>query len=249
MDSNKDFPAIPKGPVTSVEAADQVTARRLVIMTEKKLDLCPLCKNRHFFKKTWSKVSPPYANQMLSTHLASCPKFAEMSPAQREKTVLDHNCCLRCSSWDHKKHKLPGGTIAGEVKCQHQTDAGNCGGKHGPWYHSTPGGAATTGSIVAACGMDHEQASTRKPGLYEIYSVAIPDLRGGVQTGTILIDPGSDTNYIRHDYTQRLGLQGAPYSCYLKVVDTEYVRKETARYEFDVVDKDRVPHHISALGL
>ena len=62
-------------------------------------------------------------------------------------------------------------------------------------------------------------------------------------------DPGSDTNYIQHNFASKLGIQGVPYSCFLKVVDTEYVRKDSAKYEFDMIDREGAVHHISVLGL
>ena len=239
---------IPRGPVTTVETAENVTTRRTLLLTGKKMDLCPLCNSRHFYKKQWTKVDPPHETQMLLTHLSSCPKLAELSPAQREKTVADQSACTQCSSWDHTKHKLPGRAPAGETKCKHKMGSVVCGAKHGPWYHEALGGSATTGSILAACSLDHEQISRRKSGLYEVYSVAVPDIAGCLQTGTFLVDPGLDTNSIRHDYAAKLGLQGVQYSYYLKVVDMEYMRKESARYKFDVTDRYGAVHHVSALG-
>ena len=172
-----------------------------------------------------------------------------MTPALRERTVGDQNACVHCSSWDHTRHKMPGGVIAGEAKCRHKTGAGECGGKHGPWYHLGGVETATTGSIVGACGQDHDRMSGRKPGLYKVYSVPVLSIDGEEKAGTFLVDPGSDTNYICHDYVRRLGLQGVPYSCYLKVVDTEYVKKSSAKYKFDVMDRYGQVHHVSAVGL
>ena len=69
------------------------------------------------------------------------------------------------------------------------------------------------------------------------------------KAATVLVDPGSDTNYVTHNFAAALGLPGVPYTCFLKVVDMEYIEKTTARYSFDVVDKDGAKHHIQALGL
>ena len=66
--------AIPKGPVTSSDVADQITSKRLETVKAKKLDLCPLCKKQHFFDRKWLKVSPPKTTQMLSTHFVILPK-------------------------------------------------------------------------------------------------------------------------------------------------------------------------------
>ena len=197
---------------------------------------------------------PRVATEALNIHLVSlvlstCPLFAAMLGPERENTVVSQSGCLNCSAWDHSKHKLPRGAPAGEAKCHHKLSSGECGGKHGPWYHSAPVVSAMTGSVVAACGQVHGQVSVRKPGLYEVYAVDVPAVSGSHVTATILVDPGSDTNYICHDCARRLGLQGIPYTCFLKVVDTEFVRKESAKYEFDIVDREGNSHHVSVLGL
>ena len=238
-------PKIPRGPVTTGEVADQVTAKRLATLTEKKLDNCPLCKTRHFFDRAWTKVSLPKTTKMVSTHLSSCPRFAALNSADREKTVVSQGACLQCTAWDHLMHKLPGGVTAPDPKCGFKVGSGDCGGKHGAWFHSTSGGTANTGSAVSNCG----SMPPRQPCLYKVYSVAVPSSQGQREVGTVLVDPGSDTDYIRHDYARRLGLQGVPYSYFLKVVDSEYVLKKSARYEFDLVDKDGETHCVSVLGL
>ena len=105
------------GPVTTAAMADEVTARRLASLTEKKLDCCPLCKVKHFYEKTWVKVVPPKKTRMVSTHLSTCPSFASMSQAEKLRTVTAHGACLHCSAWDHTRHKLQGGGVAGKPKC------------------------------------------------------------------------------------------------------------------------------------
>ena len=42
-------PAGPSGPVVTAEQAEDVTARYLANLVEKKMDSCPLCKTRHFY--------------------------------------------------------------------------------------------------------------------------------------------------------------------------------------------------------
>ena len=69
------------------------------------------------------------------------------------------------------------------------------------------------------------------------------------KAATVLVDPGSDTDYITHDFAASLGLVGTPYSCFLKVVDMDYIEKKTAKYDFDIVDRDGVAHRVHALGL
>ena len=140
---------------------------------------------------------------------------------------------------------MPGGTPAGDPKCQVKIGANECGGKHGEWYHSTTGGIANTGAAVVG----GELSPSRRPGLYEVYAVAVPAVSGPDQVGTVLVDPGSDTDYIRHNFARWLGIQGTPYSYFLKVVDSEFVLKKSAKYKFEMVDRFGVVHRISALGL
>ena len=64
-----------------------------------------------------------------------------------------------------------------------------------------------------------------------------------------MVDSRSDTDYIRHGFVQSLGLVGVPYTCRLKVVDMDYRPIHTARYTFEVIDREGERHVISALGL
>ena len=115
------------------------------------------------------------------------------------------------------------------------------------WFHPVTSGEATTGTVHEADNPDSPNHPLHRPGLYEVYSVVIPRSGPGEEVGTILVDSGSDTNYVRHDFAQRLGLTGTPYACFLKVVDMEYVQKKTARYKLKIVDRSRVEHCIKAL--
>ena len=50
------------------------------------------------------------------------------------------------------------------------------------------------------------------PALYKVYSVDIRSLKGEAKTLTILIDAGSDNDYIQHNKAAKLGLVGTPFS-------------------------------------
>ena len=82
-----------------------------------------------------------------------------------------------------------------------------------------------------------------------MYRVDISLFDGSENAATILVDPGSDTNYVTHNFARALGLTGTPYTWFLKVVDMEYLEKSTAHYDFDIVDREGATHHIQALGL
>ena len=87
------------------------------------------------------------------------------------------------------------------------------------------------------------------PALYEIYSVAFPAPMDAPQVGTVMIDAGSDTDYIRHDFAAALGLQGTPYTLNLKVVDMDYRPMKTAKYDLVIRDRHGDSHEITAIGL
>ena len=131
-----------------------------------------------------------------------------------------------------------------DPKCKRKISGIECGGKHGQWYHGT---TATTGTLTLE--PDGDPSRGRGPGLYEVYSVPVPCVHDGSVTGTIFVDPGSDTDYIRHDFARALGLTGVPHRCRIKVVDTDFRTIETARYEFELEDRDGIRHRIHALGL
>ena len=64
-----------------------------------------------------------------------------------------------------------------------------------------------------------------------------------------MVDPGSDTTFIRHDFSRALGLVGDPCHFRLKVVNREVCQIETARYQILLEDIHGVKHPVSALGL
>ena len=64
-----------------------------------------------------------------------------------------------------------------------------------------------------------------------------------------MIDSGSDTDYVRHDFAKDLGLEGEPHVCRIKVVDMDYRTVNTAKYALTVVDMDGEQHAIAAQGL
>ena len=73
--------------------------------------------------------------------------------------------------------------------------------------------------------------------------------RSSARPGMVMIDPGSDTNFITHSLAARLRLQGQPYQFRFKVVDLEARPIQTARYQFQVEDRLGARHTIQAMGL
>ena len=63
-----------------------------------------------------------------------------------------------------------------------------------------------------------EAEASQLPGLYEVYKAEFGGMAGRGQAGTLMIDNGSDTNFVRHEFALSLGLQGEPHRCRLKVV-------------------------------
>ena len=211
----------------------------------KKLDRCPVCDNQHTYEKSWTHVQPPIKTKLLSTHLTSCAKFLALPAESKLAAVMGNAACLQCAAWDHAVHKFPGGKPGKEPKCSVVLDGGVCGGKHGKWYHEG-GGSGGAHSVVAT-------ASTSGPGLYEVYLAPVhppSDMAGGEATsGMIMIDPGSDTNFIRNEFAQQLGLAGDKCQFRLKVVDLEARPISTTRYTMEMEDKNGQRHTVVAMGL
>ena len=231
--------------VATLQDAQDVAARRKASLEERKLDKCPVCGRIHTYERTWSNVTPPVKAQLLSTHLTTCPQFSALSPEERLAAVLGNAACLVCAGWDHTTHRFPGGKTAREPKCAVLLGGVACGGQHGKWYHD----AARTGntnSVVAT-------ASTQSPGLYEVYSVPVhpsPDCPSNNSSrGMVMVDPGSDTNFVRNEFARQLGLTGEACRFRLKVVDREARAIETLTYVLDLEDKFGNRHQIRALGL
>ena len=65
-----------------------------------------------------------------------------------------------------------------------------------------------------------------------------------VASGMIMVDPGSDTNFIRHEFALSLGITGEPCQFRLKVVDREARPIKMARYRIDVEDCTGLRHTV-----
>ena len=70
-----------------------------------------------------------------------------------------------------------------------------------------------------------------------------------IQKGMLMVDPGSDTNFVRHQFARQLGIKGEPCNFRLKVVDREARPLQTARYTFEIEDKFGTRHEVVAMGL
>ena len=234
----------PKGrvDVTSEAQAREVAAKRKTNLEAKQIDKCPLCKKQHDYEKTWP-LSPPVKTKLVSTLLTSCPQFLSLPPSQKLVSLTAHAACLHCTSWEHAKHRF-GGRELPDPKCKVMEAGAECGGKHGKWFHASSG---TTGSLVSATESPGESGSS--PGLFEVYRAEFVNSEGGFTSGTIMIDSGSDTDYVRHGFAADLGLEGDPHRCRIKVVDMEYRTVKTAKYGMTVVDKDGERHSLTAQGL
>ena len=233
--------------VKTIQDAREVCAKRKANLEAKKIDKCPLCQKVHNYNKTWTQISPPAKNPMVSTQLASCPLFLALSPDQKAVKIVAQAACPLCTSWEHPKHKLPGGREAPEPKCKVLVNGTECRGKHGRWFHATGTSQSTTGNLVTS--PSEGTGASQTSGLYKVYSTEFRGQPGMEQMGTLMIDNGSDTNYVRHAFALALGLHGEPHRCRLKVVDTDYRLVETAKYRLKVVDSDGQEHQVVALGL
>ena len=231
--------------VKTVRDAEEVAERRKKNLEARKVDKCPLCNQQHQYERTWSETQPPVKAKLLSTQFTSCPRFLALSAEEKMSAVLENAACVHCSSWDHRLHKFPGGKPTRGPSCSSTINGNVCGGAHGKWYHEG-GAAGGAHSVVAA-------ATKQGPGLYEVYLAPIhspEDLPNpSVASGMIMVDPGSDTNFIKHEFAQQLGLEGEACQFRLKVVDRDARPIKTARYRLEVEDCAGARHVVYAMGL
>ena len=228
--------------VTTVAQARDVAAKRKTNLEGKQLDKCPICKLQHEYEKEWTQITPPTKVKMLSTLLTSCPRFLAQPPDQKLVTITAHAACPLCTSWEHTKHKF-GGRELPEPKCKVDVAGTECGGRHGRWFHAT---SSNTGNLVT---IPQATGTIPTPGLFEVYTADFVAQDGSCVPGTIMIDSGSDTDYVRHGFAKDLGLEGEPHVCRIKVVDMDYRTVNIAKYSLTVVDVDGEPHTVAAQGL
>ena len=247
VSQEKEAPATAAGggrvAVTSEAQAAEVTAKRKRNLEQKKLDKCPMCKRVHEYEKTWTQVVPPVKTKLVSTLLTSCPQFLAQSGDQKMVSLSAHAACPHCTSWEHPRHRF-GGRDLPDPKCKVQVAGSECGGPHGKWYHTSGG---TTGNVVTGAETTGDSVAT--PGLFEVHHVDFVSASGEVKRGAVMIDSGSDTDYVRHGFAEELGLQGEPHLCRIKVVDMDYRTVETAKYEMTIMDGSGERHHVNAQGL
>ena len=138
--------------------------------------------------------------------------------------------------------------------CKTKVDGRDCGGKHGKWYHEPSLTTSHSGNVTAG-GQELEIiTSTWTPGLYEVLLANVVSeiermsSMEGIQTkqGMTLIDPGSDTDFIRNDFAKDLGLKGEPVTCFLKVVGYEHKMVPTTKYNITLVDRRGNLHIVTA---
>ena len=232
--------------VKTSQDAQEVAEKRKLSLESRKIDKCPVCGQVHTYQRTWSKLQPPVTARLLSTHLTSCAEFMALSADAKLAAVLGNAACVVCAAWDHAVHKFPGGKLAKDPKCSEKVDGTVCGGQHGKWYHEGSESGASH-SVVAA-------TPSYGPGLYEVYSSPfISSSSQGVdepsRKGMIMVDPGSDTNFVRNDFAKSLGLTGEPCELRLKVVDMEARPVRTTRYVVEIEDKTGTRHSVRAMGL
>ena len=69
-------------------------------------------------------------------------------------------------------------------------------------------------------------------------------------SGMIMIDPGSDTNFVRHEFAQAIGLLGEECQFRLKVVDRDARPTDDEKIRtLEIEDKEGNRHSVSSLGL
>ena len=191
--------------VKTAQDAKMVADKRKQSLTERKLDKCPVCSEVHTYERTWPATNPPVKARLISTHLTTCANIScYVSRREDGRSHGKRGMLGVCRLGSYGTHKYPGGKPGRELKCSQTVNGVVCDSAHGRWYHETATSGASH-SVVAS-------VSSQGPGLYEVYLAPIHppsnQANQGTASGMIMIDPGSDTNFVRHDFAEAIGLTG-----------------------------------------
>ena len=238
--------------VVDQSTANAVASRRTEQLVKRKVDLCVICQTQHFYQKKWDQVVGQPSARMISTFMSSCPTFLALQMAERLAKVRSQNICMRCSSWEHRTetHRNRGVLSTGPIRCNHKDTTGTvCGQEHGAWIHAV---GSMTGTSHSATTQPMVSAGDPglHPALYEVVEATVGSLHHSEKMGAaVLIDGGSDTDFITEKFAEKLGLAGTPVELFLNVVGNQYRTVQSKAYQFHVFDTEGRRQLVCALGL
>ena len=132
-----------------VRASSADRARLTWADRERKAGVCPVCGQRHTYRRTLPGKSPFTAPGSFYT---DCKHFLELSVADRRNAVMSTNGCMRCMDWNHPTPECPRPTF----RCRKQ----GCGGPHAQAVHPEPNTSSSlidlTQSSSSAAVLRHE---------------------------------------------------------------------------------------------
>ena len=83
--------------------------------------------------------------------------------------------------------------------------------------------------------------------IFEIVKAPVLSVKGRKVLGIVFMDSGSSMNFITHELTQQLQLEGVSTQIRMKVVDKDYTEKEVQVYRVGVEDKTGKTHWMEAV--
>ena len=85
--------------------------------------------------------------------------------------------------------------------------------------------------------------------IFKIMKAPVMLVEGRKVQGIIIMDFGSNMNFITHGLTQKLRLEGANTKFFLKVIDKEYTEKEVKVYRIGVEDNTGRFYWMESIGV
>jgi hypothetical protein len=194
---------------------------------------CPLCGEEH----TWARTFPFGVLHWPSQRLSGCKTWVALTPAERARILESFDGCPQCSAYTHTVGECYQKKKRGSnIPCKEKVDGKNCGGDHHKLLHGSESAYCRTAAVRAIAASDEEGHQGGGPQLLEMFECPAQAPSGREATALVFTDGGSTLSLIRHEFANRLGLEGTYVEYYLRVVGHDYARKESKMYTFNLVD-------------
>ena len=210
---------------------------------------CPLCKDRHTFKKKRDGQVWP------SDRLSSCEEFRKWSEKDRATNLEKHKACPRCLSWMHGKDSKD--CKAPKNNCFKDKDGGaKCNGDHsrmvcgsGNVYCAS---AKVSKSLIHDTSTDSSSDSA-SPDIDVETLMLLEDIK--VKSGDSysecrnIWDSGSNRILINNDYAKEQNLRSHEVTYKLAVVGGKETVEKGVIHEIEVVENDGTEHKVWGFGI
>ncbi|XP_055911761.1 uncharacterized protein LOC129945849 [Eupeodes corollae] len=193
-----------------LEARESKTLRqepRLIKTESKKSSFRPKYSAADTFRQTsLATMQRPCSFCGDNSHaISNCASFLQLSTMDRFTNVKNLGICINCLAKGHNVTKC-----FSAIRCKH------CKKKHHSVLHRQGGETKVTGNETSQTGsssattnsaMEKDMLQSKAQVILATAIVLIKDASGGYQLGRVLLDSGSQVNFIKEEFARSLNLQ------------------------------------------